>query len=81
MQVEDLFYNMATRKKAIKNPSEEHQQIVTVITKYAIHNSGISFSCKKVYSFNFFYILFLFVFNYFFNYYSMARTQQMCTPK
>lgn len=46
--VEDLFYNVSTRRKALKSPSEEHARIVEVISRYAIHNSGISFSVKKV---------------------------------
>ncbi|KAM5157801.1 DNA mismatch repair protein Mlh1 [Mantella aurantiaca] len=45
--VEDLFYNVSTRRKALKSPSEEHARIVEVISRYAIHNSGISFSVKK----------------------------------
>nr|XP_056713622.1 DNA mismatch repair protein Mlh1 [Euleptes europaea] len=45
--VEDLFYNVATRRKALKNPSEEYAKILDVVSRYAIHNSGISFSVKK----------------------------------
>ncbi|KAL7976830.1 hypothetical protein Chor_008779 [Crotalus horridus] len=45
--VEDLFYNVATRRKAFKNPSEEYAKILDVVSRYAIHNSGISFSVKK----------------------------------
>ncbi|XP_072268231.1 DNA mismatch repair protein Mlh1 [Pyxicephalus adspersus] len=45
--VEDLFYNVSTRRKALKSPSEEHARIVEVVSRYAIHNSGISFSVKK----------------------------------
>uniref|UniRef100_A0A8C8SJ91 DNA mismatch repair protein MLH1 n=1 Tax=Pelusios castaneus TaxID=367368 RepID=A0A8C8SJ91_9SAUR len=45
--VEDLFYNVTTRRKALKNPSEEYAKILEVISRYAIHNSGISFSVKK----------------------------------
>ncbi|KAM9601764.1 DNA mismatch repair protein Mlh1 [Trichechus inunguis] len=45
--VEDLFYNIATRRKALKNPSEEYGKIVEVVGRYSIHNSGISFSVKK----------------------------------
>lgn len=46
--VEDLFYNMLTRKKALKNPNEEYAKIVDVVGKYAIHNSGIAFTVKKL---------------------------------
>nr|XP_021139919.1 DNA mismatch repair protein Mlh1 isoform X2 [Columba livia] len=45
--VEDLFYNVNTRRKALKNPNEEYAKIVEVVSRYAIHNSGISFSVKK----------------------------------
>ncbi|KAM4706099.1 DNA mismatch repair protein Mlh1 isoform 2-T2 [Rhinophrynus dorsalis] len=45
--VEDLFYNVSTRRKALKSASEEHARIVEVVSRYAIHNSGISFSVKK----------------------------------
>lgn len=45
--VEDLFYNVATRRKALKSPSEEYAKIVEVVSRYAIHNSGVSFSVKK----------------------------------
>ncbi|KAF2983952.1 hypothetical protein EK904_005311 [Melospiza melodia maxima] len=45
--VEDLFYNVNTRRKALKNPNEEYAKILEVVSRYAIHNSGISFSVKK----------------------------------
>uniref|UniRef100_A0AC11CW94 MutL homolog 1 n=1 Tax=Ovis aries TaxID=9940 RepID=A0AC11CW94_SHEEP len=45
--VEDLFYNISTRRKALKNPSEEYGKILEVVGRYAIHNSGIGFSVKK----------------------------------
>ncbi|XP_008945033.1 PREDICTED: DNA mismatch repair protein Mlh1, partial [Merops nubicus] len=45
--VEDLFYNVNTRRKALKNPNEEYAKILEVVGRYAIHNSGISFSLKK----------------------------------
>ncbi|XP_061108454.1 DNA mismatch repair protein Mlh1 isoform X2 [Conger conger] len=45
--VEDLFYNVSTRRKALKSPSEEYSKIVEVVSRYAIHNSGKSFAVKK----------------------------------
>jgi DNA mismatch repair protein MLH1 len=49
ISVEDLFYNMPTRKQAFKNPSEEYQRILDVVTKYSVRygGSGVSFTCKK----------------------------------
>ncbi|XP_077979324.1 DNA mismatch repair protein Mlh1-like [Glandiceps talaboti] len=45
--VEDLFYNVATRRKALKSPGEEHSKISEVVSRYAIHNSGVAFTLKK----------------------------------
>ncbi|CAM6095875.1 unnamed protein product [Calypogeia fissa] len=45
--VENLFYNVVARKKAFKNPNEEYGRILDVISRYAIHKIGASFSCKK----------------------------------
>lgn len=45
--VEDLFYNMATRRKAFRSASEEYNKILDVVGRYAVHCSGVAFSCKK----------------------------------
>ncbi|XP_077585647.1 DNA mismatch repair protein Mlh1 [Stigmatopora nigra] len=45
--VEDLFYNVPTRKRSFKSSSDEYSRIVEVVSRYAIHNSGKSFSVKK----------------------------------
>ncbi|XP_041104200.1 DNA mismatch repair protein Mlh1 isoform X1 [Polyodon spathula] len=47
ISVEDLFYNVSTRRKALKSASEEYSKIVEVVSRYAIHNSGKSFAVKK----------------------------------
>ena len=47
--VEDLFYNMQTRRQAFKNANEQYQRILDVVTKYSIHfgEQKVSFTCKK----------------------------------
>lgn len=45
--MEDLFYNVAVRRKALKNANEEHAKITDVISKYSIHNPTVGFSLKK----------------------------------
>ncbi|KAG0627657.1 hypothetical protein M758_2G218500 [Ceratodon purpureus] len=45
--VENLFYNVAARRKAFKNLSEEYGRILDVVSRYAVHKTGVSFSCKK----------------------------------
>ncbi|CAO3590269.1 unnamed protein product [Absidia cylindrospora] len=44
---EDLFYNIPTRRKALRSPSEEYNRVLDIVSRYAIHNSGVSFSCKR----------------------------------
>ncbi|KAI9032104.1 hypothetical protein DFJ74DRAFT_601858 [Hyaloraphidium curvatum] len=47
--VEDIFFNMPMRLKAIKNAAEEYNRTVDVVTRYAVHNAGrAGFTCKKV---------------------------------
>eukprot|EP00899_Mesostigma_viride_P028828 jgi/Mesvir1/912/Mv17473-RA.2 len=45
--VEDLFYNVPTRRKALRAPSEEYARILDVMGRYAVFKNGVSFSCKK----------------------------------
>ncbi|KAI9561761.1 putative MLH1 [Daphnia sinensis] len=46
--VEDLFYNVPTRKNSLKSPSEEHNRIIEVVTRFAVHNASVGFSLKKL---------------------------------
>ena len=46
--VEDLFYNVATRRKALQNPADEYTRILEVLQRYAVENVGVSITCKKV---------------------------------
>ncbi|XP_018340393.1 PREDICTED: DNA mismatch repair protein Mlh1 [Trachymyrmex septentrionalis] len=45
--IENLFYNVATRRKALSNPSEEFTKITEVVMRYAVHNSTVGFTLKK----------------------------------
>eukprot|EP01080_Neovahlkampfia_damariscottae_P011871 gene11871-5198_t len=46
IRADDLFFNNITRKKSLK-PRDEHQRINKMISKYALHNSGVQISFKK----------------------------------
>ena len=46
-QVEDLFYNVPSRQRAFRSPSEEYAKILDVVGRYAVHCAGVAFSCKK----------------------------------
>lgn len=45
--VEDLFYNIPTRRKAFRSASEEYNKILDMVGRYAVHCRGVAFSCKK----------------------------------
>jgi DNA mismatch repair protein MLH1 len=45
--VEDLFYNVPTRRRAFRSASEEYAKIAELVGKYAVHCQGVAFSCKK----------------------------------
>jgi DNA mismatch repair protein MLH1 len=44
---ENLFQNMPTRLNALKGPAEEYARVIEVVARYALHNSGVQFTCKK----------------------------------
>jgi len=45
--VEDLFYNIPTRRRAFRSASDEYNKIIEMVGRYAIHCSHVAFSCKK----------------------------------
>lgn len=45
--VEDLFYNVPTRRRAFRSASEEYAKIADVVGRYAVHCKNVAFSCKK----------------------------------
>ena len=45
--VEDLFFNVPTRRRAFRSPSEEYAKIADIVGRYAVHCLGVAFSCKK----------------------------------
>ncbi|KAI1210916.1 DNA mismatch repair protein MutL [Annulohypoxylon truncatum] len=47
ISVEDLFYNVPTRRKAFRSPSDEYNKIIDMVGRYAIHCDEVAFSCKK----------------------------------
>lgn len=47
LQVEDLFYNVPNRRRAFRSPSEEYAKILDVVSRYAVHCTGVAFSIKK----------------------------------
>ncbi|KAJ2548289.1 DNA mismatch repair protein [Coemansia sp. RSA 1933] len=45
---EDLFYNIPSRKTALKNTRDEYNRIFEVASRYSIHNAGVAFACRKI---------------------------------
>ncbi|KAG8710768.1 DNA mismatch repair protein, partial [Ceratobasidium sp. 395] len=44
---EDLFYNTPVRKSSLRNLNEEYTKLSDVVTRYAIHQAGVAFVCRK----------------------------------
>ena len=49
VRVSELFYNVPSRLKSFKKPSEEYARILAVCQRYALHRAaeGVGFVCKK----------------------------------
>lgn len=47
LTVEDLFYNVPTRRRAFRSASDEYNKIVDMLGRYAVHCGGVAFACKK----------------------------------
>lgn len=45
--VEDLFYNVPSRLRALRSGGDEFSKILDVVGRYAVHSAGVGFSCKK----------------------------------
>lgn len=47
-QIENLFYNMVARRKALQNSNDDYSKIVDLICRFSIHHVNVNFSCRKV---------------------------------
>jgi DNA mismatch repair protein MLH1 len=45
--VEDLFFNVPTRRRAFRSYADEFNKIIDMAGRYAIHCRGVGFTCKK----------------------------------
>ena len=54
-QAEDLFYNVSTRRKALRSPAEEHAKVVEVVSRFV--NRSVRERLNTLDEYPFFYIL------------------------
>ncbi|KAH0437039.1 hypothetical protein IEQ34_026302 [Dendrobium chrysotoxum] len=47
IMVENLFYNMLARRKALQSASDDYPKIVDLISRFAIYHTNVSFTCRK----------------------------------
>ena len=47
MLVEDMFYNVPARQKAIRTGSEEHARILDMVGRYAIFATAVGITVKR----------------------------------
>ena len=47
MLVEDMFYNVPARQKAIRSGSEEHARILDMVGRYAVFATGVGITIKR----------------------------------
>ncbi|XP_057453907.1 DNA mismatch repair protein MLH1 [Lotus japonicus] len=47
IMVENLFYNMAARRKTLQSSSDDYSKIVDLVSRFAIHHTNVGFSCRK----------------------------------
>lgn len=47
IMVENLFYNMVSRRKTLQNASDDYPKIVDILSRFAIYHTNTSFSCRK----------------------------------
>ncbi|KAL7796644.1 histidine kinase-like ATPase [Trichoderma ceciliae] len=45
--VEDLFFNVPTRRRAFRSYADEFNKIIDMAGRYAVHCKGVGFTCKK----------------------------------
>lgn len=45
--VEDLFYNVVTRRKALKGAAEEYARVLEVVQRYSLLRTDVTFSVRK----------------------------------